>query len=429
MDFPWVADGMTEDENRAVSSWQDILREDPAIAETLLCFQWLADGVAEHESWAVLHLRVIVREDPAVAKTLLGFPWLADGVTKDERNAVYDLREILRKDPAMAETLLGSPWFTDGVGPNDRRTLWGLSELYGIDRSSLSALTAKPWSKDGLSHEEFMLVGDLGIIAYRSETDFLAIIGMPFLETLEPADALAVSSLSRLTWCDDGKSRFSMECSDNGTGYQRVSKKFRQAMAYPTISDGISDEEATIVATLFSARLYNPDIFDPLLDPDTVTLEERTINLPHTGETQLTIIRIRPGVERTMDLLERAVRAVEGFMAVPLPVRHIIFLPENTVAGGASNAWSNLTGIHEWFDTDEHPEVGPLHVFAHETAHWYWSHSWNWHWVAEGAATFFQSLVRTQANVGPGVPVIPIWPPICPPVPSRITSPNWKDWI
>ena len=184
-------------------------------------------------------------------------------------------------------------------------------------------------------------------------------------------------------------------------------------MAHPTISD----EDATIVATLHKVSFYSPDIFDPLLDPDTVTLEERTIDLPHTGETQLTIIRIRPGVERTMDLLERAVRTVEGFMATPLPVRHVIFLPENTVAGGASNAWTNMTGIHEWFDTDERPEVDPLHVFAHETAHWYWSHTWNRHWVAEGLATFFQSLARRQANVGPGEPVVPIWPPHLPPLP------------
>ena len=178
----------------------------------------------------------------------------------------------------MAKVVLGSPWFSDGVTRTERQTLWGLRNLYDLDHSSISTLTAKPWFEDGLSNEEFMLVGDLGNIGYRSEAHFLAIVGMPFLETFEPVDALAARSLRRLACCDDGGS-----------------KEFRRVMAHPTISDGISDEETAIVATLNDARDFNPDIFDALLDPDTVTLEERTIDLPHTGEMQLTIVRIRPG--------------------------------------------------------------------------------------------------------------------------------------
>ena len=305
---------------------------------------------------------------------------------------------------------MGSPWFSDGVSGPDRQTIWGLRNLYDLDRSVSSALTTKPWFEDGLSNEELTLVSDLGNIGYKSETDFLAIIGMPFLETFEPADALAARSLRRLASC------WGSDCSNNGTGYQRVSKKFRQAMDHPTISDGISDKEAKVVATLQSARFFRTDIFDPLLTPDTVTFEERTIDLPYTGETQLTIIRIRPGVERTMDLLEQAVRTVEGFMGTPLPVTHVIYLAENTTSGGASNTWSNLTTQHR-NDTDEYPELWTLHVFAHEAAHWYWSHTWNWHWVAEGLATFFQSLQKRQANLGLGEPVMPIWPPHLPPCP------------
>ena len=408
LNFPWLADGVTEDERRAVNALRNILREAPAVAETLLGFPWLANGVTEHESLAILHLQIILREDPATAETLLGFLWLADGVTRDEMYALYGLREILRNDPAVVEGLLESSWLADGVSGSESWAFGGFGSLYEIDRSSLSTLITKPWFKDGLTNEEFMLVGNLGTIAYRSQTDALAIMGMPFLETFEPADALAVRALDRLAYCWD--------CSDNETGDEGVSKRFRRVMAHPTISDGINDEETKVVATLFSARLYNPDILDPLLDPDTVTLEERTIDLPHTGETQLTIIRIRPGAERTMDLLERAVRDVEGFMATPLPVRHVIYLSENTLPGGAGNWFSNMTGRHK-LDTDEHPEVWTLHVFVHETAHYYWYYDWSRHWIAEGLATFFQSLARRQATVGPGEPVVPIWPPHLPPCP------------
>ena len=301
----------------------------------------------------------------------------------------------------MAKVILESPWFSDGMTRIDRQIVWGIRNLYDLDHSSISTLTSKPWFKDGLSYEEFRLVGDLGDVAYRSETHFLAIIDMPFLETFEPADALAARSLRRLACCGDG-----------------VSERFRRVMAHPTISDGISDEEATIVATLHKVSFYSTDILDALLDPDVVTLEERTIDLPHTGETQLTIIRIRPGSERTMALLEQVVRFVEGFMGYSLSVRHVIYLTETaeSAGGGASNILTNLTGVHE-IDTDEYPEVAALHVFAHEIGHYYWRAEWSQGWISEGLATFFQSLRRRQADVADGEPVVPIWPPHWPPCP------------
>ena len=415
MDFLWIDDGMTDDERQAVNALREILREDPAVAETLLGFPWLADGVTRDESWAVYHLQVIVQEDPAVAEVLLGFPWFADGVTGDERNAVYYFREILRKEPVMAETLLGSSWFTDGVTRTESDTFWGLSGLYGIDRSSLSALTAKPWFKDGLSREEFMLLGDLGVIAGKSESDALALIGMPFLETFEPADPMAARSLRRLAWCADGESHASYECSDNGTGYQRVSKIFRRIMDYPTISDGITDEETPIVATLHSASFFTTDIFDRLLDPNTVMLEERTVNLRHSGETPFTIIRIRPGAERTMDLLEHAMRLVEEFVEVPFPVGHIIFLAENTSRNRVYIDLSAMSGEYEHFDNDERPAGDALHVLAHEAAHHYWFVEWSRHWIEDGLGAFFQSIVRRQEQIGPNETVAPIWKTKMPP--------------
>ena len=429
---------MTEDERRAVESLRRILQEDHAVAETLLGFPWLADSVTEDESYAIYHLRVISREDPtfskalssfpwltndvtnderdtvyylreilqeapAVAETLLGFPWLADSVNEEERRAVHALRDILRGDPAMAETVLESTWFPEGVTRTKRQTVQGLSGLYGLDRSSLSALTGKPWFEDGLSYEEFRLLGDLGRIAYRYETDAQAIIGMPFLETFELVDAMAVRSLRRLTCCGE-----------------IGPKRFRRLMAHPTISDGISDEEAIIVATLWDVRSFKTDIYDSLLDPDTVTLEERTIDLPHTGEMQLTIVRIRPGVERTMDLLERAVRIVEGFVEMPFPVNHVIFLAENTDHSGVSIDFSSMSGRNEKFDTDYYPEVDVLHVLVHEASHHYWNREWNLHWVEDGLGAFFQRHTAMQASVGPAETVVPIWSPKKAPCP--ITS-------
>ena len=399
-DFSWLADGVSKDEWLSLRTLAQFAATDVEFASLIVGFPWLTDDVTEDESQTIQYIREIVQEAPAVAGTLLAFVWLADGVTEDEAWAIQHLRLMMRANPAMAKVVLESPWFSDGVTRTESRIIGGLRSLYDLDHSSISTLTAKPWFKDGLSDEEFMLLGDLGDIARRSEAHFLAIIGMPFLETFEPVDALAARSLRRLACCDDGGS-----------------KEFRRVMAHPTISDGISDEETAIVATLNDVRFYSTDIYEQLLDPDTVTMEERTIDLPHTGETQLTVVRIRPGAERTMDLLERAVRTVEGFAAMPFPVKHVIFLAENTHRNRVSIDLTHMSGEHERFDTDERPEIDALHVLAHETAHYYWFHEWNLHWIEDGLGAFFQSFVRRQAKVGPGVPVVPIWPAHRPPCP------------
>ena len=413
--FTWVHDGIAEDEMYALYNIGEIVRIDAPSAEILMGFPWVTDSVTGDESNALYNLREILRDDPAVAEALLDLAWIADGVNRHEKNAIYQFREVLRKEPAVADILLASSWFTDGLTRTDGNILWGLSGLYDLDRSSLSGLTTKPWFDDGLSYEEFMLVGDIGVIAGKSKTDALAIIEMPFLDTFDPADAMAARSLRRLAWCADGGSHASYECSENGTGYQRVSKIFRRIMDYPTISDGITDEETPIVATLHSASFFTTDIFDRLLDPNTVMLEERTVNLRHSGETPFTIIRIRPGAERTMDLLEHAMRLVEEFVEVPFPVGHIIFLAENTSRNRVYIDLSAMSGEYEHFDNDERPAGDALHVLAHEAAHHYWFVEWSRHWIEDGLGAFFQSIVRRQEQIGPNETVAPIWKTKMPP--------------
>ena len=137
--YPWLAGA----EGLSVDQLRDILRESPAAVETLLDFPWLADGVTEHEKRAVSSLLGILRADPTVAKTLLAFVWLTDGVTEHERWAVDSLRGILRQDPAMAKAVLESHWFSDGVTQTESQTLRGLRNLYELDRSSISVLDRK----------------------------------------------------------------------------------------------------------------------------------------------------------------------------------------------------------------------------------------------------------------------------------------------
>ena len=140
---------------------------------------------------------------------------------------------------------------------------------------------------------------------------------MPFLESVESADALAMKSLQRLE-------------NNNTTDFLGI-------MSDPTISDGITDEEAKIVVLLGGTYTYRPESVDFLLRGTGVYLEERVIELPHSGETLLAIIRIRDQVTPSMDFLEHSVRTIDEFMASRCPpITSLIFL--------TTRSWLMLVG-------------------------------------------------------------------------------------
>ena len=393
MDFPWLADSVTEDEQRAAYRLREILRQAPTIAETLLGFPWLADGVTEDESWAILQLERIVQEDPTVAKTLLGFPWLADGVTREERDATYYLRVILRADPAVAESLLGYSWLADGVTRGEEQTLQDLSIPYRLDRYGLSALNTKPWFKDGLSDEELELIGYLISIANRNADAAAALIAMPFLESVEIRDTLALRSLANIAAHD--------------------ASDFRELLSYPRIKDGITDEDTKIVAVL-GGHTYSrsPGSTQVLLAETGVYIEERLIELPHTGETLLAVIRVEDKVTPSMDNFEHSVRAIERFMGVPYPINYLALLFYDREDQNANN---NFTHLHLMAESDS--VDGPdwhASVIAHEAAHWYWRGSSEGYqyrkWISEGSADFLR-IISEHERIGR--PLEPIKSP-CP---------------
>jgi len=172
-------------------------------------------------------------------------------------------------------------------------------------------------------------------------------------------------------------------------------------MSHPTISDGITVQEAKILATLTTAAnpvgylLEDADLLDKLLDPEQVLLEERTITLPLAGETDITIVRTRPGADRTMDFMEQSVRNIEEFMGLPFPRRQAIYLFVDAPGGGI-----NLS-THVQIRASEQATSGEsmFNLVAHETSHYYWTGLPTW--LSEGAATFMESVVADTLHRPP----------------------------
>ncbi len=221
------------------------------------------------------------------------------------------------------------------------------------------------WVKDGIGRGEF--------------DAFRGLISL--------ADAGHLKELIEETWVVEGGNYPALESLWilGGSNPEALDK----IMSHPTISDGISEQEAKVVASLHP--FLELDLLDKLLDPEQVTLEERTITLSLSGETHLSIVRTRQGADHTMDLLERAVRTIEEFMGLPFPRRQAVYLFEED-ASGAGAARNLGTRVVILIDEQVLSGDSMLALLTHETSHYYWTGGTRW--IHEGAATFMESVVK-----------------------------------
>ena len=292
--------------------------------------------------------------------------WANDGLDEFEWRVVRGLGRIAAADETAALRVLGMP-FLDTVEPRGAESLEALS-LREMSVRGLEAILSRPWIEDGLDESERKVIDLVGMIGTRDGAAADRILEMPFLETIEHADADALESLRHLAW--------------------EVPHLFRRALAHPTLQGGITDDWVEVVAVSAVVNGGHPDLLDTLLDPARVTVERRAITLPLAGETDLAIVRIQAGSERSMEALEHAVRGVEDFMELPLPVQHVtvVFLDYLGEGYGAFNAYSYMAAL-TLYDQDGYA----LSVLPHEVSHYYWRN--NHAWVDEGAATFMARVV------------------------------------
>ena len=243
------------------------------------------------------------------------------------------------------------------------------------------SVVALEWVQEGIGEQEARALEELSYLSRKNEGQASRIVAMPFLESLDPPDVSAVKALSQLA-------------SFRETDFQRV-------LSHPTLSTGITNDWAKIVATLYGVSDTNPELIDTLLDPDQVTLEERVIELPLAGETDLAIIRTGPGADRSMDLLEHSVLHAEEFMGVLFPTNYVGWLVGDAVT---STFGGNYYGTHivtpPKYDVDDggHEAEFTGSLVAHEVAHYYWSGNSNW--VDEGASDFMASTSENARTGG-----------------------------
>ena len=389
--LPWVADGVNETEREAAELLIAAARQHPEVFAALLTKPWVADDITAAETDAIYGFSRTPLFSEGLIGSMLEISWAQDDITVDEGKTVGYLYRAIRWAPEISDELLAYPWLEPAVTPEVAAAVEYLYRAGRYVPDLGEILVQKPWVQDGITRQEASVIRNLYLIAraqdesLESETNALAVelVNMPFLDSIEGADVPATGSLYRLEYDD--------------------TSRFLEVMSHPVLHDGITDEEAKIVALLWGANRYKPEYTDDLLTQTGVFIEEKTIQLPFTGEVQLAVFRHRDHVTPSMDLLENSVTFMEAFMASPLPHNYMAVyftdaMPENV--GGkhfltyiSAQPRFDIVGTSAWNRT-------PF-VIAHEIAHHYWKGN-KWDWIDEGLAVFLATL---SENSRTGFPV------------------------
>ena len=377
IELPWLVDGVTQPEPEVVEILWETSERNLTLTQRLIALDWLVDGITQTEAGLLSDLRFIARDDVSLAQRLVELPWLLDGVTQEEAGVLSNLGYIADDNASLAKRLTELPWLVDGLDAVERTIIDRLFWIAGEDSELAKAIADKPWMADSLGKDAARAVNSLYYIQDEDSASAKAIVAMPFLDTLEPTDAAVMDALSWLAYTDI--------------------LALREVLQHPTLEDGISDEWAPVVALLDSVNEAAPAFLRPLLDPDQATVERHSIMLPHTGATDLAIIRTAPGVPRSMNLLEHSVASVEKFMGTALPTNYVGLLFGTAVLG-----YSHGTHYGDYFvmlpeyDLDDGSDSAEYagHLMAHEVAHFYWRNNPNW--LDEGLAELLAAISENE---------------------------------
>ena len=387
----WVANGVDEAEREAAELLIAAARRHPQVFTALLTKQWVGDGITDAETDAIYGFSRTPMFSEGLIEGMLEISWVQDDITAEEGKAIGYLYRAIRWAPGISDELLAYPWVQDDITADETTALRYLYRAGRYVDELADRLVVKPWVQDDITADEAAVIRDLYLIARAQDEALepatnakaLQLVDMPFLESVERADAPAMESLRKLE--------------GNNTA------RFLEVMSHPVLSDGITDEEAKAVALLWGTNTYKPEYVDDLLTQSGIFVEEKTIQLPLSGEVLLAVFRHRDQVTPSIDYLEHSVTFMEEIMANPLPVNYVALfftdaIPED-VGGkffrthiGAKPDY-DLVGATRWKHT-------PFAI-AHEVAHYYWRGN-KWDWTDEGLAVFLATLSENRRT---GFPV------------------------
>ena len=248
--------------------------------------------------------------------------------------------------------------------------------LYIGNIANLRAVLDLPWLQDAITETEYEVIYQLQALDYWSTQAAAAVIGMPFLASTDTTDVLALQGMTSLA--------------DEGT--------LSTLTNHPAFQDGITEDEATLVAAV--GTLYGaPDEIQKVLYQGVAAIETVALGTKLTPSLKISIIRT-DGQSRlsTIEATRDFVEFVEEVMGLPLPVDHVVIVLNDRavsnqfVGTNYGFAFSYLPEYEIQQDAFkwQHLQLG----FVHEIAHYYWTG--NEDWMDEGMATIIEYIFGRQ---------------------------------
>ena len=295
--------------------------------------------------------------------------------------ANYDtqnLRWLAHHHPSLYRQLAALPWVEDGLSELERDTIDQPLYIGVSDIPSLRATLDLAWVQDAISEVEYDAINWLSNLGAEDVPNLAAIIAMPFLQTPDTTDVLALRSMHRLA----------------------NKEALAPLIEHASFLDGITDNETTLVAAV--GMLYgDTDELSRMLDPRYVSIETTT------GAPGLQLSIIRTGSQSqpwTADAVADAVDYAEQVMLLDLPVDHVILVLNDkavpSTARGANHGFaiSYLPEYEQMQDTFEGRAF--QQGLVHEVAHYYWIGNENW--IDEGLANTIEYMHGADNGLSPG---------------------------
>ncbi|MCY3506106.1 MAG: hypothetical protein OXH41_08090 [Chloroflexi bacterium] len=392
----WVRDGVTDGEADAIEWLYWLGYASAQDAASVIALPWFRDGPTATEAGAIRSVSLLHDEDDAsgtaAIESIVALPWFRDGITGVEGEALTRLRSLDYWSEEGALAVIALPWFRDGVTATEAGAIRSVSWLHDEDDASGTAVielvVALPWFRDGITEVEAEVLTWLRSLDYWSEEAALAVIGMPFLASVEGDDVLALRSLQSLAFQQDDR--------------------LDAVLEHQNFRDGITDDQTTLVVAAGTIRTASA--IRNILGHGVARTEVAFEATEQTPDLKISIVRTgtqsRPS---TVDDVRDTVEFVERIMQRPLPVDHVVVVLDDyavTENYGGTNFGYALSLLSE---SEQHGTPHDTLVFrtnlVHEIAHFFWrGHSG---WMDEGVARIFEYLYGVDAAVSPGLLVAP----------------------
>ena len=363
--IPWLLDPSDNEHVEVVAALTYIWLRDADVGDAVARLPWLADGVDEEEFLLIRSVRSLVNADLDVASMAVTVPWLGDEVTLDEYLALKALASLTYTDLQLAESIVALPWFIDDIRRTEPVALNALTRISSTDFELAKRILRWPRFADDITMVESVALHALGEIALlepelASHWGEYAINGMGDLRLHLLPSIFDFAEMEAGSW-------------------ERLTEE-------TWFADGLDEEETAFVTVLGRTAKNHPQLYSDLLQNRFT--RARSVLLPLAGEVKVWVFQRTPlPRDDVLMSIEDAMRAAEELIAVPFPTTDVILL----LGGGGFHLGSfmGLTGS----DTGEVAHV------PHETAHYYFGHSFPGPaWFIEGGAEFVEALVNDQTG-------------------------------